>query len=543
MNQKYFLPLVFMFCAPLILAQSPERPRKETPLITNVIATIDKAQGWMLQNNGQWLSAENKIPFKDYEQNKRKSGKYALGEENFDRINLRSIIINKTVYSILLVYATDGSYEFPVLEQKWNQYKTLTYYAFKESKWRYIFPDSTIFNQPYAINTDLIVHGEIDNYKEESYLFEIENKVRQAIYQQAESNTNLIFAAYPVKVRDQKYFRFKLYETINKREIYIKYLLPHNRDKLFLNYYYEIEFENFANFVNNIALIDPARINEPGYYRHFMILGKEKYDEGEYRSALQLFVKASMVNPPDSAMIPIFLWKGKSKLQLNSATEALENFDSAIGRKPKNIKTKNDWLQAHFERGNAYYAIQEYALACEDWNFALQNGIGEAYEKIRKNCNRQSAGMTRPIDIEKSEKYFDRAMKKYKEAKYLKALHLFEKSWEYNYLSKDFRLPYYIGVCRFELGDFVRSIDEFDQAISMEPESFSKGYDTWTQAFVMRGRAWHQTGYPGKACKNWYQAKTRGNIDGESLLVIHCEDYEPEKKSMNDTGKPIPEPE
>lgn len=537
MIHKSLLSVILILCSVALFGQSPERPRKEVPLISNVIATIDDAEGWMLQNNGEWISAKNKIPFKNYSANKKKSGKNALGQENFDHIDLRSITIGGEIYSILLIYAQDGSYEFPVLEQNWNQFKTLTYYVFKESKWHQIFPDSTVFNQPYAVNTDLVVHGQIDEYNDDSYLFQIENSIRQALYQQAEENTNLIFACYPVQIRDKKYFRFKLYETINKREIYVKYLLPYNRDKLFRTFYYEVPFDEFAGFVDKIALIDASKLNAPGYYRHFIKLGKKKFDEQEYRTALQFFVKASMVNPPDSAMISIFLWKGKAKLQLNAGREALEDFDSAINRTPSTIKAKKDWIEAHYLRGNAYFMMHEYPDACEDWNFALQNGVDKAYEKIRKNCDRRDDGMMRPIDIEKSEKYYGRAMKKYNQEKYLRALHLFEKSWQYNYLSQDFRLPYYTGMCRYRLGDFVRSIDEFDQAAVLQPETFSKNYDTWTDVFVMRGRAWQEIGYKDNACKDWYHAKTLGNIDGESLLVIHCPDYGADSTMEINTGE------
>lgn len=531
------LLLVFVLVIPIILfGQSPERPRKEIPLITDVIATLDKAEGWMLQNNGEWISSKNQIPFREYSLNKKKSGRYSLGKENFDHVDLRAITINDVIYSILLIYAKDGNYEFPVLEENWKEFNTLTYYVFKESKWNYIFPDSLIYNVPYAINTELVVDGVLNDYNKETYLFEIENHTRQAIYQQTDGNTNLIFAAYPVMIRDKKYFRFKLYETINKREIYVKYLLPYNRNKLFGTFYYELDFNDFVAFVGNIGLIDPNKMGDPDYYKQFMELGKKKFENEEYRSALQLFVKASMVQPPDSAMISIFLWKGKAKLQLNSGREALEEFDSAINRTPKNIQAKNDWVAAHYERGNAYYSLHEYPNACEDWNFALQNGIGDAFEKIKKNCDKGSDGMTRPINIEKSAKYFTRAMKKYDEGEYLKALHLFEKSWQYNYLSKDFNLPYYVGMSRYKLGDYVRCIDEFDQAAALEPESFSRDFNNWTNTFVMRGRAWLEIGYQENACSDWHKARDLGNSDGEALLMIHCPDFEP-VKNVSQKGK------
>ncbi len=533
MKRGIILPVIILMLPIILIGQSPERPRKEIPLITDVISTLDKAEGWMLQNNGEWISGKNQIPYKNYAHNKSKAGRYSLGKENFDHISLRSITINNVIYSILLIYGEDGEYEFPVLEEKWNDYKTLTYYVFEESKWNYIFPDSVAYNVPYAVNTNLVVNGTLVDYNDETYLFEIENQTRQAIYQQTENNTNMVFAAYPVKIRDKTYFRFKIYETINKREIYVKYLLPYNRDKLFKTFYYEVVFKDFAAFVDNIGLIDNSRIDDPGYYTEFIKQGKRKYDKKEYRSALQLFVKASMVNPPDSAMITIFLWKGKAKLKLNSGREALEDFDSAIKRKPMTMKAKADWLSSHFERGNAYYSIHEYPKACGDWNFALQNGISEAFEKIKKNCDRGSGGMMRPINIEKSAKYFDRAIKKYKEKNYLDALHLFEKSWQYNYLSKDFRLPFYVGMSRYNLGDYVRSIDEFDQAASLVPETFSNDFDTWTDVFVIRGRVWKKIGYPENACHDWHKARELGNVDGESLLLIHCPDYEPVKENTS----------
>lgn len=541
MKRDIFLPLFLLLIPVLLWGQSPERPRKEIPLITDVISSFDEAEGWMLQNNGEWISGKNQIPFKDYALNKRKTGRYNLGKANFDHIDLRAITINDVIYSVLLIYGKDGQYEFPVLEENWKEFNTLTYYVFKESKWNYIFPDSVVFNVPYAVNTDLIVNGVLVDYNEETYLFEIENQTRQAIYQQTEGNTNMVFAAYPVKIREKQFFRFKLYETINKREIFVKYLLPYNRDKLFRTFYYEVDFDKFETFVNNIGLIDEKKIGAPGYYAKFITLGKHKFDEEEYRSALQLFVKASMVAPPDSAMISIFYWKGKAKLMLNSAMEALEDFDSAINRTPKTIRAKNDWTAAHFERGHAYYAIHEYAKACEDYNFALQNGIGEAFEQIKKNCGRGSNGMTHPINIRKSDKYFERALKKYKDENYLKALHYFEKSWKYNYLSKDFKLPFYVGMSRYHLGDFVRSIDEFDLAAALAPETFSNDFDTWTDVYVMRGRAWHEIGYPENACSDWQKAKALGNIDGESLLLIHCPDYETEKQKIKPTDKITPD--
>jgi len=539
MKQRWFLIVLNTFCALMLWGQSPERPKKEIPLITDVIASIDKAQGWTLQNNGEWIDEQNKIPFKDYAQNKRKGGKYNLGQENFDNIIIRSITVNNTVYSILIVYSQGGKYEFPVLEENWTQFNVLTYYVFKEDKWILMFPDSTVFNKPYAVNTNITCTGEIIDYNEESYLFEIENHIRQTIYQQAQGNTNLIFAAYPIKLKDEKYFRFKFYETINKPEIYVKYLLEYNWEKLFRNFYYETSFEDFANFVGKIATIDPSKIKNPDYYLSFMNRGIEKFEKEEYRTALQNFIKASMVNPPDTALISIALWKGKCKLSLRTFNESLQDFDDAISRTPTTVSEKNSWILAHYERGRAYNAIHDYLNACEDWNFSLQNGVSEAFDMIKKNCDKTSSGMLKAINIEKSEKFFRKGIKKLDQEDYLKALHFFESSWKYNYLSKDFRLPYYIGVSRFHLEDYVRSIDEFEHSIILEPDIYDPDFITWTNSYVLLGNAWQKLNFYDYACENWHKAMTLGNADAVGLLDDYCANYTVDKLTegeLNETN-------
>jgi tetratricopeptide (TPR) repeat protein len=540
--KHWFLIILLLFSTCSFLhGQSPERPRKEVPLLSDVVAKLTKAEGWMLQNNGEWTNAKNKIPFRNYAHNKVKGGRYSLGEENFDHIDIRSITIQDVVYSVMLIYSQKGEYEFPLLEEKWSQYEAVDYYAFEESKWNSIFHDSIIFNQPYAINTEIICSGSIDNYNEDSYLFEIENQIRQAIYQQNKSNSNLIFAVYPVKIKSEKYVRFKFYETINKREIYIKYLLPYNWEKIFRNFYYEVSFDRFEEFVENINAIAPTKTGNPEYYLHFIKAGIAKYENQEYRTALQNFIKATMVNPPDSSRIRILLWKGKSKFQLKSFGEALVDFDSIIQREPTTISEKTDWLRAFYERGNTNHALHNYAAACKDWNFALMNGIDEAYRKIKKKCDKSSDDLLAPIDIEKSERLFDRAMKKFNKGQHLKALHLFESAWNYNYLSRDFRLPYYIGVCRYNLGDYVRSIDEFDLAIAFKPESFTHEHNDWSRAYLMNGNAWHKTGYVEEACKNWKRAVESGNTEALELLETFCEDIDLEPEIVTPVQEASPE--
>ena len=517
-------------------SQSPERPKREIPLLSEVVSTLDNATGWILQNNGEWVSDKNKIPFKEYNLNKIKRGRYQLGRENFTVIEIRSVTIKDVVYSIIIIKYEDGKYDFPLLEERWQSFKNLKYYAFKESKWNNVFPDSTIFNKPFAVNMQLLTSGTIPDYDEKPYLFEIENAIQKAVYLQEESVSNLIFAMYPVEINGEKFVRFKLYETINKLEIYVKFLLDHNWLKLFRASYYEVDYAEFANFVINIGAIDPSKLKDPNYYRLFLENGIKKYNEEKYVTALQLFTKAAMVNPPDSSLISISLWKGKSRIKLRLFEEAIENLTNALDRVPVTNSEKQDWIEAHYQRGNAYYEIFEFSKACEDWQAALELGYEDALKSVKKYCGKTMENGPLTINIKKAGKYFDKAMKKYQQKEYLEAQFLFEKSWQNNPMNDNYKIPYYIGMCRFNVGDYVRSIDDYDKAYKFRPNADDPEFDNWLNVLVWRGKAFQQCGYLDQACEDWTEARTFNSFEATDFFADYCIGYRQKIKKSADNS-------
>jgi len=517
-------------------SQSPERPKREIPLLSEVVSTLDNATGWILQNNGEWVSDKNKIPFKEYNLNKIKRGRYQLGRENFTVIEIRSVTIKDVVYSIIIIKYEDGKYDFPLLEERWQSFKNLKYYAFKESKWNNVFPDSTIFNKPFAVNMQLLTSGTIPDYDEKPYLFEIENAIQKAVYLQEESVSNLIFAMYPVEINGEKFVRFKLYETINKLEIYVKFLLDHNWLKLFRASYYEVDYAEFANFVINIGAIDPSKLKDPNYYRLFLENGIKKYNEEKYVTALQLFTKAAMVNPPDSSLISISLWKGKSRIKLRLFEEAIENLTTAVDRVPVTNSEKQDWIEAHYQRGNAYYEIFEFSKACEDWQAALELGYEDALKSVKKYCGKSMENGPLTINIKKAGKYFDKAMKKYQQKEYLEAQFLFEKSWQNNPMNDNYKIPYYIGMCRFNVGDYVRSIDDYDKAYKFRPNADDPEFDNWLNVLVWRGKAFQQCGYLDQACEDWTEARTFNSFEATDFFADYCIGYRQKIKKSADNS-------
>ncbi len=539
MKKTFFLTTLILISLIDVFSQSPERPKKEIPLVSEVVSTLENASGWTLQNNGEWQSAQNKIPFRESDFNKNNRGRYSLGRENFNVIEIRQVTIKEVVYSIMIIKFNDGKYDFPMLEQNWQGFNNLKYYTFKEDRWNKVLPDSLVFNKPYAVNMQLLTSGTIEEYDEKTYLFEIENTVQKAIYLQEESGTNLIFAVYPVEINGEKFIRFKFYETINKMEIYVKFLLEYNWLKLFRNSYYEIDFSDFANFIFNVGAINPSKLNNSEYFRLFLENGIKKYNEEKFVTALQLFTKAFSVNPPDSNLITINLWKGKSKLQLRMFDEAVADFTKSINLSPITKTAKKDWTECYYQRGNAFNALHEFSKACDDWQKAMELGFEDAIKPIKKNCGKSLESGNLTINIKKASKSFNKAMKKYLQEEFLKAQFLFEESWLYNPVNNNFKLPYYIGMCRYNLGDYVRAVDDFDKAYKIMPDTADVEFESWLDVLIWRGKSLQECGYLNQACDDWLEAKKLNSPFADDFLEIYCTNYQPSKKSINQNPSDI----
>lgn len=521
--QKHFLIIIIIvLLTGTGFPQQLERPKKQASLISEIVSQIDKATGWTLQNNGAWISAQNKIPFKEYSLNRISKGRYLLGIENFTSIEIRQVIVLDQIYSILIVKYLDGNYEFPILEQNWTGFEALKYYVFNQNRWNKILPASPEFNQPYAVNMNLLCSGIMPNYNEKTYLFEIENQIQKAVFQREVSVSNMIFAVYPIEIGDEKIVRFKFYETLNKKELYVKYLLNYNWEKLFKSHYYEIKFTDLKSFIDDIFVIDPKRLADVNYYITFLEGGIRNFKKEKYVTASQNFTKALMVHPPDTAKNSILLWRGKAYQILKLFDNAKADFNTIINDSTVTYPNSELLKQVYHLRGSCNYSLYDYNQACKDWQRAAELGSEQAMKSLKKNCGKNGDSTVVLSDQNKANHYFEMAMEKYVDGKYLKSLFLFEDAWKYNPEHNDFRIPYYIGVCRYNTNDFVRAIDDFEKAIGMKPDESSKDFDLWIDAFVMRGRAWQSINYDWQACSDWQKARQLGSIDVLEFIDKYC---------------------
>ncbi|AIN75116.1 hypothetical protein SAMN02745938_11179 [Flavobacterium psychrophilum DSM 3660] len=122
-----------------VSAYTQERVNAVLPKISATVSSkLTIATGWLKNEDGQWISRKNRIPFKienkfkqliDYE-------KYALGEngENFISYELRDININDSIYCILIKRYNDGYYKYESINEGWTKNQSIDYHVFLKSE-------------------------------------------------------------------------------------------------------------------------------------------------------------------------------------------------------------------------------------------------------------------------------------------------------------------------------------------------------------------------------------------------------------------------
>jgi len=231
------------------VSQSIERSKSNLPVISEVRSILESATGWMLQDDGQWISARNEIPFKDAEFNQSSKAQYKLGKENFKTLQLRDVVVNNETYTILIIFYKTGWYEFPILLKGWHKQEGLSFFVFKKSKLLEILPDSVEYNKPTIINLEVVCQGILLDFDKKDFTSTIAYNIQKTFIDKTIAAHNLLIAVMPVQLSGQTFERFRLINVINRKKFYLPYLDVKDRDKLLRNSYYETDFETFRNFI------------------------------------------------------------------------------------------------------------------------------------------------------------------------------------------------------------------------------------------------------------------------------------------------------
>lgn len=219
------------------------------PQYSDTSSKFTNAKGWLLQNDGKWVSENNIIP-NDKTVIHHKSSEYKFGKENFSSIELTPFLFQNISYVLMVVKFTEGNYEFPNLKSNWKTNKAAYFYVFKKENLRYLIPDVSMVGKPFSVNLDIYCSGYINLDTDK---LGIKNNVNEIIIKTNQNVlknfTNLIFSLYPIEKDDKVKILFKLIKTYTKKTLYEYYLQPSLQEQIFSKFYYEADFDNFHTFI------------------------------------------------------------------------------------------------------------------------------------------------------------------------------------------------------------------------------------------------------------------------------------------------------
>lgn len=368
-----------------MMGQGLERQKANLPEIGDVVTTINRANGWALQDNGVWLKGSNYIPQSNAEMNRSGDPEVKLGRHNFDKIELREVLVQGEQFMVLIVYAEGGKFEFETLRQGWKSSKDIHYYVFKAGKLRDLMPDSVKAGITRVINLDVFCADKIIDYDKDTYLQKISNHILRNTVSGLKNKTTLLMAVQPVNTGG-KFVRFRFIDVYNLKSIYIRYFDPDNISKLLSRFYYEVPYGDFIMFTRTVPIYDDL-IGNPKTFLDFFKRGIARYHRSDYRQAIYDFEKAIESAPLEKTFL-IYAYMGSCYHELGDFINAINSFDKAVENKPEGNEFIGDWARALYNRGISRYQIRDNKGACADWHQAAIYGVGEAERLVKKYCKK-----------------------------------------------------------------------------------------------------------------------------------------------------------
>ena len=399
-----YLALTVLVLLPLFsFAQKHRKEKKESKAareqdliryssLSGVESSIDKATGWAVQNNGAWYSMDNIIPFPDQKSDRDNYGARKLGQDNFTKIELRKLMIGNKQYSVLIKMYRDGQYEFPLLKQDWEGFKSLDYYVFDSRILKKILPDNVEFNKSYAIDLHVFARGTIRNYTHKNWQSLLVGHVQDVNLGEQVNGWDLVIAVYPIRNDEKEVCRFRLIKTFRNKYLVSMYTSPNDWHKLFDRSFYQVKFYTFKNFIDG-AKEDYINVyptngtaESPDPFQNYYNWGILKYQTGDFIKAIKYFNEALKIKP-DTKNFMLFSYLGNAQSKLHRYEDALGSYDRALQLRPTGVMEYSNWVRNYFNRGVIKYYLNDMRGACGDWNKALELGFGTAYQYIQEYCH------------------------------------------------------------------------------------------------------------------------------------------------------------
>ncbi|MCK9203197.1 MAG: hypothetical protein M0P58_02030 [Bacteroidales bacterium] len=513
-----------------------ERSINNLPVISDVKSFIDKAMGWTLQDDGKWISQENRLLYSKTEFNNSGKTYYKLGKENFDIIELRDVTSGNDTYVVMIIKYRTGYYEFPILMDGWHNQLGLSFFVFKRDKLNEVIPEKMDFNKVYITNMEVICSGSLVDYNKSTLNSTIAYNIQKTLSEKTIASHNLLIAIWPVQTSGQTLMRFRLIQVMNKKKFYMPYFDPKNRDRLFKSSYFEIDYNVFQNFIHYSGGAVVPQFN--GYSQNadeFYKKGVTNYTNGNYSQSIADLTQAARFQPYSDFFLT-YAYRANSRQKTGDYTGALQDFDRAVMLKPSDQGYYTAWLTTIYNRGVVKRSLKDINGACQDWHTAIQMGFKdkEMEDAIKESCknfrftgstlNYTTVATSSPgvssmaIQNDYYKVYWD-AVWKYENGNYNEAVLSFNRALELQPQTNPLGIYTYRGNCKLKLTDYTGAIQDFDYVLALS-STLPTDNNTLKTIFYNRGLANFFLGNTTGACNDFQKSINAGMSDQPSLNFI-----------------------
>jgi len=513
------------------------RSMADLPMISETRAKLEFATGWTLQDNGEWMSSQNQIPWKNPAYNKSSKQSYKLGKDNFINLEVRDVIVNNEMYVVLIQRFKSGWYEFPMLMEAWHKQTGICFFVCKQSNFQQVIPEKMEFNIPYIRNLEVLCDNTLMNFDERYLNSTIAYSIHEILTLKTITSHNLLIAFLPVQAGGQTTARFRLIQVMNKEKFYLPYLDVKSRDKLFKGSYYECDFNSFRSLINysGSAYIQtfagiPRSADE--YYKR----GLSDYAMGNYIQAISNLTEASKYSPYSTFFLT-YAYRANARQKLGDNVAAMNDFDMAISLKPAEQNYYSAWLTVIYNRGVAKFNNKDRDGACADWNTALQFGFKDVGndQAIKDHCrgyrfSGPTVSLTQTVSTNFSDSNGPEAMTdyfkvywegvwKYEHGNFQDALRYFNRAIELRPQDKGFMVYYYRGSSKLKISDFYGALADLDMSLAFNANN--QGDAALLKSVLYNhGMANYMLGNYPMACSDFQKAMNAGLTASESVDFI-----------------------
>lgn len=529
--------IVLLLCpgilyAALLSSQPIERTIGNLPMISEVKSSLELATGYAFQDNGEWISAQNRIPYKVAEFNKSNKTYYKLGSDNFELLEIRDVMVKNELYIVFTIQYKLGWYEFPILMELWHWQNGLNYFVFKASKLKDVMPSEVKWDQPYIINMDALCSGILIDYDMKTLNSTIAYNIQKTLEKGTICSHNLLIAVWPVEAKGMQLTRFRLIQVMNKKKFYTPYLDEKNRDRLFASNYYETDYASFRAFIRYDEVNPMMATTDPRTGEEWFKRGVFNYRAGNYAQAISDLTEAAKYCPFDRFFMT-YAYRANARERMGDFTGAMKDYDKAISLKPAEQEYYSAWLTTIYNRGVAKFNVKDMLGACQDWHTAAQMGLQDAAmdANIKANCKNYNftAPSLLPTTVEISSTvpntddyrrlYFE-GMWKYQNGSYNEAVQNLNRALD---LKPDIAIIpsiySYRGSSKLKLSDYRGAISDFDYCLAYMGSGKADSSILKT-VYYNRGLANFFLGNQAEACNDFRKAVRNGLLDQESVNFI-----------------------